>query len=96
MGDKVQRRERRHKGQVQYQLVASHQVDACIFLRKTRILTSMKDKGQRTRDGGTEDGKQRSNGQEQGNRASKNGTLGQLIDRVHRSGVKEQDIRQGT
>jgi hypothetical protein len=39
----------------------------------------MKDNGHRTRDGGTEDGKQRSKGQEQWNRASEKGTLGQLI-----------------
>jgi hypothetical protein len=34
------------------------------FLGKSRILASIKDKGQRTRDGGTEDGKQRSKGHE--------------------------------
>jgi hypothetical protein len=37
---------------------------ACIFLRKTHILASMKEKGQRTREGGTEDGKQRNKEQE--------------------------------
>jgi hypothetical protein len=31
-----------------------------IILRKSRILANIKDKGQRTRDGGTEDVKQRS------------------------------------
>jgi hypothetical protein len=36
-----------------------------IILRKSRILASIKDKGQRTRDGGAEDGKQRSKGHEQ-------------------------------
>jgi hypothetical protein len=35
--------------------------------KKTRILASVKDKGQRTRDGGTEDGKQRNKGQDQWN-----------------------------
>jgi hypothetical protein len=49
---------------------------ACIFLRKTYILASMKDIGHRTRDGGTEDGKQRSKGQEQWYRATEKGTLG--------------------
>jgi hypothetical protein len=42
----------------------------------------MKDKGQRTRDGGTEDGKQRGKGRGQWNGVTKKGTLGQLIDRV--------------
>jgi hypothetical protein len=49
---------------------------ACIFLRKTYILASMKDIGHRTRDGGTEDGKQRSKGQAQWYRATEKGTLG--------------------
>ncbi len=35
---------------------------------------------QRTRDGGTEDGKERGKGREQWNRATKKRTLGQLID----------------
>jgi hypothetical protein len=92
MEDKVQRREREDKRHVQYQLVASHQMYACIFLRKTCILASMKDKGQRTRDGGIEDGKQRSNGHEQ---SHKKGTLGQLIGRVQRFGNKEQSRERG-
>jgi hypothetical protein len=45
----------------------------CIILRKTRIIASMKDKGQRTRDSGTEDGKQRNKGQKQWNRATEKG-----------------------
>jgi hypothetical protein len=44
-----------------------------IFLRKSRILASMTDKGQRTRGGGREDRKQRSKGHEQWNRAKKRG-----------------------
>ncbi len=44
-----------------------------IFLRKSRILASMTDKGQRTRGGETEDGKQRSKGHEPWNRAKKRG-----------------------
>ena len=40
----------------------------------------MKDIGHRTRDGGTEDRKQRRKGQEQWNRATEKGTLGQLIE----------------
>jgi hypothetical protein len=55
----------------------------------------MKDKGQRTRYGGTEDGKQWSKGQEQWNSATKKGTLGQLIDRVQRSGNKERSCERG-
>jgi hypothetical protein len=55
----------------------------------------MKDKGQRTGGGGTEDGKQKSKGQEQWNRATKKGTLGQLIDRVQRTGDKEQSRETG-
>jgi hypothetical protein len=51
----------------------------------------MKDKGQRTGGGGTEDGKQKSKGQEQWNRATEKGTLGQLI--VVR-GRKKKDGRQ--
>jgi hypothetical protein len=67
-------------------------VYACIFLR-THILASMKNKGQRTRDGGTEGGKQRSKGQEQCNRAAEKGTLGQLIGV---RGRRKEDGRQGT
>jgi hypothetical protein len=44
-GEDSSKKGRGDKGQVQYQLVASHQVYACIFLRKTYILASMKDKG---------------------------------------------------
>ncbi len=47
----------------------------CTSLRKTLNLARMKDKGQRTRDGGTEDGKQRSHGQEQWNRATEKRTM---------------------
>ena len=53
----------------------------------------MKDKGQRTRDEGTEDGKQRSKGQEQWNRAKKGEKLGQLIGV---RGWRKEDGRQGT
>jgi hypothetical protein len=49
---------------------------ACIFLRKTYILANIKDYGHRTRDGGTEDGKQSSKGLEQWNRATEKGKLG--------------------
>jgi hypothetical protein len=55
----------------------------------------MKDKEQRTRDGGREDGKQRSKGQEQWNRATKKGTLGQLIDRVQITGTRSRVVTQG-
>jgi hypothetical protein len=55
----------------------------------------MKDKGQRTRDGGTEDGKQRSKGHEQLNRTTKKWTLGQLIDRAQRTGDKEPSLETG-
>jgi hypothetical protein len=41
------------------------------ILRKFRFFASMKNKAQRTRDGGTEDGKQRSKGHEHWNRATK-------------------------
>jgi hypothetical protein len=52
MGDIVQRRERGDKKHVHCAVPARSQpVYACIFLRKTRILASIKDKGQRTRDG---------------------------------------------
>jgi uncharacterized protein YidB (DUF937 family) len=93
MGDKVQRRERGKK--VQYQLVTTYHVYAFIFLRKTRILASLKDKGQMTRDGGTENRNQRSKGQEQWDKAKKKGTLGQLKDRVQRSGDKEKSRERG-
>ncbi len=54
----------------------------------------MKDNAHRTRDGGTEDGKQRSKGQEQWNRATEKGTLGQLIGvRGRRQGTNH--VRQG-
>ncbi len=54
-------------------------------------IVSIKYKGQRTRDEGAEDRKQRSKGQEQWNRATKRGTQGQLI------GVRgwRKDGRQG-
>jgi hypothetical protein len=58
----------------------------------------MKDKGQRTRDGGTDERKQRRKGQDQRDtycRATKKGTLGQLIERVQRSGDKEQSCERG-
>jgi hypothetical protein len=48
---------------------------ACIFVRKTLILASMTDKGQRTRDGGTEDGKQRSTGQKLWDKKGDTGTV---------------------
>jgi hypothetical protein len=51
------------------------------------------DKGQRTRDGGTEDGKQRSKGQEKWNRATEIGTLGQL---KGVRGWRKEYGRQGT
>jgi hypothetical protein len=50
-----------------------------IFLRKTRILASKKDNRQRTRDGGTEDGKKRS--KEQWNRSTEKETLHGTVDR---------------
>ncbi len=53
----------------------------------------MKDKGQRARDLGTEDRKQRSKGQERWNRAIEKGTLGQLIGV---RGWRKEDGRQGT
>ncbi len=47
------------------------------------------------RHGGTEDGKQRSKGQEQWNRATEKGTLGQFIgDRGRRQGTDH--VRKGT
>jgi hypothetical protein len=53
----------------------------------------MKDKGQRTRDGGKGDGKQRNKEQEQWNRSTEEGPLGQLLGvRVQR----KEDGRQGT
>jgi hypothetical protein len=55
----------------------------------------MKDKGQRARDGGTEDGKQRSKGHGQWNRATKKGTLGQWIYRVQRTEDNKETRRQG-
>ncbi len=53
----------------------------------------MKNKGQRTRGGGIEDGKQGLKGQEQCNRATEKGTLGQLIGV---RGRRKEDGRQGT
>jgi hypothetical protein len=48
-------------------------VCACIILRKT--LASKKDKGQKTRDGGTEDVKQRSKGQKHWDKKGDTGTV---------------------
>jgi hypothetical protein len=65
-----------------------------ILLRKAQnILARTKDKGQRTRDGGTEGGKQRNKGQELWNGATEKGTLGQLT-RVR--GRRKEDGTQGT
>jgi hypothetical protein len=49
--------------------------------------------GERTRDGGTEDGKKRIKGQKQWNRATEKGTLGQLKEV---RGRRMADGRQGT
>jgi hypothetical protein len=65
------------------------------FLRKARILASTKDKGQRTRDGGIEDGKQRSNGQEQSHKKGDTGTFDDLTGRVERFGNMEQSRERG-
>jgi hypothetical protein len=63
-----------------------------IFLRKSRILASVTDKGQRIRGGGTEDRKQRSKGHKQWNRAN---IFKGEIGTVDRQGTLDRDGRRG-
>jgi hypothetical protein len=56
----------------------------------------MKDKGQRTREGGTEDGKQSSIAKDRTSGIEpQKGDTGTLIDRVQRWGDKEQSCERG-